>query len=391
MIREGVMQLGDWELTLRPDTPREVRDKIVGHSTLVVTPGRLDVSDIDDDILDFALFSGVVTRPGPYLSIGGHGLALYMGTGDRHYTVASDGSSLPELHIVNGGVGVTLSTHLNAIFSNSEIGLTVGTVTDPTSGSQTIAHTVAWVSVREELDAHCKEFEVEWRVYSNGVVDIGPHTTLYDTPTVIVTPQPGGRDIGYRGIEALVNRQIDLFEYANRVYVRGRTNYAVAGSVPVQEPYRGFNGEGLWVTVVVDSPDMSANVETFAATRMLSTFSAPRQSVTVTSEEYDFTGDIVAGSRIYVWDPDSGVGSVSSGTAIDWRGETIYPLTFRVTSKRWSVRDGMGVYIRRFTGNFTAGVPGDLEYVDLSDYVEWETGATEYEVTYDINLNWRRP
>lgn len=385
------MQLGDWELSLRPDTPRSVRDKVLGFSSLVVMPGRLDAAEMTDTMLDNALFTGVVTRPGPYLKIGGHGLAMYMGTGERYYTVANSGTSLPELHIINGGVGVTLTTHINSIFSNSDIGLTIGTITDPTSGSQTIAHTVAWVSVREDLDAHCKEFEVEWRVYPNGTVDIGPHSTLYGTPTVIVTPQPGGRDIGYRGIESLVDRQIDLFEYANRVYVNGRSNYAEAGSPPTIEPYRGFNGEPLYATVIVDAPDMSSNVETFAATRMLSTFTAPRQSVTVTTEEYDFTGDIVAGSRIYVWDPDAGVQQTSGPPQIEWRGEVIFPLTFRVTSKRWAVRDGMGVYIRKFTGSYGAGVPGDLEYVDLSDYVEWESGATEYEVTYDINLNWRRP
>lgn len=387
-VTESVMQVGEWNLELHPDTPMEVRNKIKGFATLVVMPGRLDVADMADSRLTDALYCGVITKPGPQFAIGGHGLAFWLGTGERYYTVNVTGNALPEL-LVGGVPNLTLTQHLTAAFVGGETGLTLGTVTDPSSGTQKITENIQWTSTREVLDSKARDYAVEWKVNTEGTVDVGPYTTLYGTPTVIVSPSTGGRDIGYRGIEGLIDRTTDLFEYANRLYIMGRDGYAKAGSPASTEPYRGFNGHALWISATVDSPDVSPLIQGFTATRMLSQFSVPQLSVKVTSGDYDLTGDVQAGSRVYVWDPDHGIAG-SSSPEIEWRGETIYPLTFRIAAKRWPISEGLGVYCRRHTGNYSAGIAGTLEYIDLSDYVMWETGESEYEIAYDTYLNWRK-
>ena len=40
MISEQLMALGEWELTLEPDTPFEVREKIIGFSEIVIMSGQ---------------------------------------------------------------------------------------------------------------------------------------------------------------------------------------------------------------------------------------------------------------------------------------------------------------------------------------------------------------
>ncbi|MBP6489981.1 MAG: hypothetical protein KA274_20050, partial [Ilumatobacteraceae bacterium] len=86
MINEQLMALGEWELTLEPDTPFEVREKIIGFSEIVIMPGHVSAEDMSDTLLEHALYRGTVTRPGPKATIGGHGSAFWLGTGDRYYT-----------------------------------------------------------------------------------------------------------------------------------------------------------------------------------------------------------------------------------------------------------------------------------------------------------------
>lgn len=377
MITERVMQLGDWDLTLRPDTPKSIREKIVPFSQIVFMPGRLPAGDMSDSLLPTARFTGVVTRPGPYHQIAGHSLSLYLGTGDRWYTTTA--AALPEIAIVDGGLGIDLTTQLGWVVSST--GLTLGTITDPTGGAQKTSETIQWIAQRELLDSLCKRYEVEWRMSPAGVLDVGPHTTLYPTPTVVVSESAGGRGIGFTGVRALIDKQIDYWDFASKIYVMGRAKYATAGS---SSPYFSFNGFNMFVTAVVDGADIALGDEAFAASRLITRYNAPTQTVTVESDMLDLSGTIGAGDRIYVWDPSANVYNLAvSPPAIEWQGETIYPLTFRAVSVRWPVEQGMGVLLRRYVSALS------LEYVDLTDYVEWEHSTTTYEVGADINFNWR--
>ncbi len=379
------MALGEWELTLEPDTPFEVREKIIGFSEIVVMPGHVSAEDMDDSLLEFALYRGTVTRPGPKPTVGGHGSAFWLGTGDRYYTTAGTGLDLPYLNFIDV-TGSTLATWAAVVCSETPIAL--GTVTDPTGGSRTLAQSIQWVSHREVLDSLVKIWEVEWSIDRTNTLDIGPYTSLWGNPEVVISPNSAGREIGRIGVEALIDSQIDLWEYASQVYLMGEGSFAQAGT------YSSFyapDGKRLWVTAVVDGADVSLNATSFAASRLITRLNDPtkRHSVKVSTDLLDISGTVGPGSRVYIWEPTQGIRDESFNVRVEWRGETIYPWTFRVLSSRWPVQEGMGVLIRRYTGDTTTSSTGDLEWVDLTDYVQWEPAGGELEIAYDVPINWK--
>ena len=385
MISEQLMALGEWELTLEPDTPFEVREKIIGFSEIVIMPGHVSAEDMDDSLLEHALYRGTVTRPGPKATIGGHGSAFWLGTGDRYYTTQLTGVDLPYLSYIDG-TGSNLSTW--AVIVCSETPITLGTVTDPTGGSRTIAQSIQWISHRELLDSLAKIWDVEWRIDRTNTLDIGPYTTLWGNPTVVITPNAAGREIGRIGIEALVDSQQDLWGYASQVYLMGEGSLAHAGT------YSAFyapDGKRLWVTAVVDGADVSLTATSFAASRLITRLNDPtkRHSIKVSTDLLNISGSVEPGSRVYIWEPTQGIRDTSFNNRVEWRGETIYPWTFRVLSSRWPIQEGMGVLVRRYTGDVTVDLTGDQEWVDLTDYVQWEAPGGELEIAYDVPITWK--
>lgn len=388
MINDQYMSLGEWELTLEPDTPKEIRDKIIGFSEVVIMPGRVRAEDMVDDLLADALFRGTVFRPGPQFTIGGHGPACWLGWGDRFPTVNIGGLDLPYLNIISV-LGGTLTTWLANVTDDSPI--SAGTYTDPTSGSQTIAKSIQWISKRELLDNLCKEWEVEWRINMDFTLDVGPFTTLYPSRTALLTPTAAGREQALLGLETLLRAETDLWDYASRMYLLGATQIGVAGG------YTSFyapDGQRLWITAVANEADVQLNATDLAAARLLSTMSDPsiqHRTVTASSDMFTISGDVRPGSRVYVHDPDAGLSSqiLSSLVAIEWRGQTIYPIGMRVLGLRWPVRDGMGVLLRRHTGDTTVSSTGTKEYVDLTPYVQWESGSSELTIMSDRSFHWK--
>lgn len=45
--------------------------------------------------------------------------------------------------------------------------------------------------------------------------------------------------------------------------------------------------------------------------------------------------------------------------------------------------------LRRHTGNTAVDVTGTKEYVDLTPYVQWESGGSELTIAYQRSLHWR--
>jgi hypothetical protein len=380
------MSMGEWELTLVPDTPREIRDKITGFSEVIVFEGRVRAEDMSDTLIADALFRGTVFRPGPSLTIGGHGPACWLGWGERYPNTNLSGLSFPYLNVISQ-TGSNLATWIAWVCSDTPI--TVGTVTDPTSGSQLAAKSVQWISQRELLDTLCKEWEVEWRINSELELDVGPFTTLWPSPTAVITPKPVGREIGWVGIEGIVNAERDLWGYASQLYLLGSSTLASAGTY---SPFYAPDGKRIYVTAVFNEADVQLNATSFAASRLITTINNPsqRHSITVSSDMFNVSGDLAPGSRVWIYDPEAGIIDDSfSINPIEWRGETIYPWPFRCLGVRWPVRDGMGVMLRRHTGNTAVDLTGTKEYVDLTPYVQWESGGSELTIAYQRSLHWR--
>jgi len=385
VISEQLMALGEWELTLVPDAPFEVRQKVVGFSEIVIMPGQVAAEDMSDTLLPYALYRGAVTRPGPKHTIGGHGPALWLGTGDRYYSTNAAGLDLPYLNYIDV-TGSVLSVWAAVVCSDTPI--TLGTVTDPSGGSQKLAQSIQWVSHREILDSLVKIWDVEWSIDRTNTLSIGPYTSLWGNPEVVITPNAAGREMGRIGVEALVDSQQDLWEYASQVYLMGEGTFAQAGT------YSAFyapDGKRLWATAVIDGADVSLNATSFAASRLITRLNDPtkRHSVKVSTDLLDIAGTVTPGSRVFIWEPSQGIRDESFNARTEWRGETIYPWIFRVLSCRWPVQEGMGVLLRRYTGDTTVSATGTLDWVDLTDYVQWEPAGGELEIAYDVPINWK--
>jgi hypothetical protein len=378
VITERALAPGDWQLTLRPDTPLEIRQKIVGFGQIVVMPTIVAEQDMSDDQLENARYAGVIVQPGPYFRIGGHGLAMFLGTSDRAY-----------------GSGIAANAFTNIVFPASSsftsaitsavgnCGLSVGTLTDPSGGTY-YNGAYHYAKHRTVLDAVCRFYDAEWRINPDGSVDAAAFDTLYPAPTTVVTRRPGGRVIGGVGIEALIDASADLWKYASRVVLRGQTQTGAYGGVSSE--YRAFDGQWLSAVAEQDASDLDGDLD-FAAALLAPKLAHPHRTVTVSTDAYDFAGDVAAGSRIYVYDPGAGVvdASTSTNNSVEWQGEHIKPMAFRALAVTWPVRDGMSVYVRRYTGS---GVTGTVEYVDLTPHFQPETGATRIDVGYHTSQIW---
>lgn len=380
-VTERVMQLGDWSLVLQPDTPKSVRDLIDGFGHVVVMPVPVDVVDMSDAQLANARFTGVITRPGPYYRIGGHSLAFWLGTDQRAY-----GNGIAANAFTNWVVpaATPFASAISAAVGNC--GLTVGTTTDPSGGSYYPEGTsYHYAKHRVVLDAVCRWYDAEWRINPDGSVDAARYDTLYGTPTTVVTRRGGGRAIGGVGIEALIDAQSDLWDYASRVVIRGQTQVGQYGST--SSVYRNFGLQWLSAVAEQDASDLDGDLDV-AAQRLHGTLQHAHQTVTVTSNQYDFAGVVPAGSRIYAYDPDVGVVAepTIAANSVEWQGEHIKPLTFRAMSVTWPIEESMSVFVRRVTGG---GASGTAEYLDLTPWVVPESGDTQVEVGYDVSLMWQ--
>lgn len=387
MINEQVMSLGDWDLTLAPDTPREVLDKITAFSEVVIMPDLMDAVDMDDTLMQFSLFRGTVFRPGPQRKIGGHGPACWLGTGNRYYTTNLGGFDMPYYNVISQ-TGSTLTAWAASVTSDTPI--TLGTVTDPTAGAQLTAQSVQWISHRELLDSLCKIYEVEWRINNKLELSIGPYTSLYNSPTTIITPSAAGRENGLVGIKSLLETEHDMWDYASQLYLLSQSSVAYGGS------YSSFyapDGKRLWVTALVDGADVQLNATSFAASRLITTLNSPtaQQVVKCSSDLFDIAKmtAIPSGGRVLIWAPEQGIYDPQYANQVEWRGETIWPQYFRCLGLRWPVRAGMGVLLRRYTGDTSIDLTGTLEWVDLTPYVEFEDGDAEMTIAYDRPLSWR--
>jgi hypothetical protein len=375
MISEHLMASGTWELQLRADTPRDVLDEIVPYSLVCIAVGRLPLAQAPDASLLAALrYSGIVLRPGPQTTIGGPGTPYFLGSPDG-VCYGSTGARLPASRL--GFSGTDLSFWLSDIVANS--GLTAGV-----SKVQNLAGgPFQWgVTPRQVLDWVADATATEWRANPNLTVNLHTYTdaSMYGTtPTVTITRRGQGREIDTSSIPGTFDLSIDAEDYVSKVTVLGASSSATAGGV---SPYYLPDGQQLVAWRVVQDQSVAPGLEATTATSILGRYNDLRRDINLTTELFDVRGEIRAGALVDVWDPETGV-VAPAGTkqARRHRGEWITPLTLRCTSLTWPVRDGMGVYVRRWDP-----VAGAARWTDLAPYVQWETGSAE--IGLGANRRW---
>lgn len=357
-VYERVQALGEWELTFRDGTPAEIVNKITPFSHIIVLPARIGPVSTDAVAAALALYTGVVLKiPRRGRTIGGHGLAWWMGDADNKGAILETAAT---------GTAASLSTWVTAVVPSS---LTVGTVTSP-GGSMTTSY--QWITRRQALDAICSAFGVEWRVNPTFAVDVATATNLYGaTPAAITLPDGAGSDSTFTGLTGVLDVEQDYLDYASKVYVQGPGGRGSSGGA---SSYRDGLGNLATFVRVVDSPDCPPGTESTVAGNLLNLWSSSngQHEITLNAERYGITDAVPAGSRLYIYDPEYGL--LDTSNQVIYQGRTVFPISVRVMGVRWPVERGMTVLLRYYSG-------GAFVYFDLTDYLEPESPGAQLEVS----------
>lgn len=365
-VYQRLMADGQWELNLKPDTPRAILDKLVPFNVhLVVTPSEIDIGSSDAVFLAAARYVGPMRKVGANrLNPGGPGNSMWLGD--------PDGKGEIIYNAVTSATG-TLSSWVTNLLPTS---LTSGTVTSP---GGTFSNAYQWVSRRAALNSVARAFGVEWRVNNDFTFDAGTVGTLYrsvadgDTPAVTVARGFGGRDPQVVGIRSAIETEIDWLDYVSNVVVLGDGTSEYPGGSGV---FRKPTGPLIDWALVVQDPTAPASALTDVAQSVYDTLphaAAGRREVKVQTDVYDPAGDVVLGDDVYVWDPENGL--VDTANQVTFQGQLVYPAVMRCVGMKWPIRRGMGVFLRIQNDTFNP------TYENITNYVEFGTGSADIELS----------
>ncbi|MDX3575990.1 fibronectin type III domain-containing protein [Streptomyces sp. FL07-04A] len=371
-VQEVLKALGQWEVKLLPQTPRDVLDALDYFGHVAIIPGRLDPAQYGDNLLTAARYVGVVrtktigddgrtNAPQDDLSVGGVGMAFWLGDEDGKGDVYENAIE---------PASASFATTINMLLPASGA-VTAGTIYS-VSGTYTGSH--RYESPRTAIGYVCDTMSttsvpVSWRVNGNATLDAGPDSNLFVTnPTCVITTKDAGEDMSLRALPGSVDVTRDVEDYTTRVVLlaegEGTSIATGAADISPATAYKDLHGNALKLTRLVSESDTASTNAATRAQLQLSRFTSTRNALTLSTSDYDVHGSFVVGDRVWVYDPDSGL--VDTSTEITFRGNRINPIKLQVTETNWAVTDAYTVAYRTATGT----------WINLTDYIEFETDAT---------------
>lgn len=371
-VQEVLKALGSWEIGLLPSVPRDVLDSIDYFGHVAIIPGRLDPAQYGDNLLTEARYVGVVrtktigddgrtNEPGDNLSVGGVGMAFWLGDEDNKGDVFENAIT---------PASASFATAINTLLPASGA-VTAGTLY-AVSGTYTGRH--QYETPRTAIGYVCDTMStssvpVSWRVNGNATLDAGPDSNLFVTnPTCVIVTKGAGEDMALRALPGSVDVTRDMEDYSTRVVLlaEGDGDSIATGAADISPAtgYKDLHGNALKLTRLVSESDTATTNANIRAALQLSRFTSTRNALTLSTADYDVHGSFVVGDRVWVYDPDSGL--VDTSTEITFRGMRLNPLKLQVTETSWAVTEGYTVAYRSATGVWT----------DLTQYVDFETDTT---------------
>src|SRR5688572_12953950 len=269
MIEEKAMLPGAWGIPLKDTTPPSVLDVLdletaaFGH--VIITPTHLPTTSVSTaTLLSASRYAGILRERRTKYEIGGPGLAAWLGDED------GKGDLLESALTKAAGTFVQWVTDLRPS------SLDAGTYTVIAG---TLGHTFQYVSRREALDYVCDFFDAEWKVDPTGTLHAGPAANLFTTtPTVVVQPRSGGRDINITGVHGSLEVARDMDDYTTRVFLVGASGTGAANISPATT-YRDLNGNLVDWTRLVESTDTASDRKSTVAQAQLNRFSSQRHEI----------------------------------------------------------------------------------------------------------------
>lgn len=361
-IKQVIQALGDWSVRLRQDTPRHVLDQLdyLGH--LAVLPGRLDASQLGDQLLSAARYVGVFRGRAAEdeYTLNGAGMSFWLGDEDDKGDIFETAVTL---------TAQTMAQSVTALLPPG--GAIVAGTLNAVAGTYTGTH--RWETSRKAIGRVVELFDAEYRVNGDGTLDAGTVAQLYRTTPVVLLARPGegGRELARVALPGRMGLESDVEDWSSRVVVlaEGDGDAIATGSADaIVVPYKDIHGNEAVMTRLVSSAETPAANAPALAQLQLNRFTNPRQAVRLSASAYDITGDLELGDYLAVYDPDNGFYDLNNEAY--WRGRAINPIYLRCIELTWPVQPGWTVAFRRANGT----------WLDLSDWYVPENGDTSITV-----------
>ncbi len=281
-----------------------------------------------------------------------------------------------------------------ALYNSNFTPSTSAPTVDNTANSYTGLHNVE--SVLNALKKVMSQMDTEYKVNTNGTIDAGPSESLFqghndDEPKAIIVRDSSGEDPGIIGLnpDALTTQfeaedWVSGVEYLKNVGSDGQ-NIDLVERFLTDVPYYDLFGNPLERVAYVNESDTNALMAPKRAEAYLDEFTRTKKSLSLSLEYYDIKGDFEVGDNIYVYDPEVGFVDTPTKAIADgrsepyeaiWQGQYINPEKIRIIGISYPIEDSFGVYLRKVTSTS----PYQVRYIDLSDYVMFETGNTSLDV-----------
>jgi len=363
-ITEAIGALGNWNLTLRKETPRKIRDMLAanyfGHVT--IHTGRLDPRKVGDGLLRSSRYTGVLRGVGDHddaPALTGAGMAFWLGDEE-------DKGAVIETPITFTAEDFTQVVRdlLPAAVLEGLLSPIVGTFTN----------TFQYTTPRKAIDYVCTTMGGEYRVNGDATLDAGAPEDLFVTdPKCMVIKRGAGVDMRLRALLGTSNTDQDVEDFTTRaLLLAASTDTTVAtGSAdiaPGLNPYKDLHGNPVVLTRMVSESTTDATNADVRAQLQLNRFSGTRDALALSTSEYDINGSVLVGDYLWVFDPDIGLEDPTN--EVVFRGAVTNPVKLRLIETTWPVAPGFTVAFRDKLG----------AWYDLTDYVVWEGGQTTVKV-----------
>lgn len=372
-VTEVHQAFGDWSIQLNDEVPATIlraltddTSDFLGH--LIITPTRVDPRVVDP--LTVARYTGVYRKRDftrDRRTISGSSLVWWLGDLDKRG---------PEIN-------ESLQTFTSASFEDLVNGvlpaaIPAGTI-HPEVGTQSFSF--LFRTSRYRLARICDAYAAEFEITPQGTLNAGSPANLFPTftnPQTFIKRRGSSADPNFKYLPlAEASLGADWIDVATRkLLVATEDEVAtIKGEADLATSKRDLHGNLVTITdVSAESDSSGANADARAAA-LLASQAAIRNSVRISTEDYDVDGTVGVGDSVYVWDPDAGLYDLSN--EINYQGATWWPAKLRVLGITWPLAlnaDGSkpGVYFREPTMTATLH--------DLTDYVIWEQGSTELDV-----------
>jgi hypothetical protein len=251
-------------------------------------------------------------------------------------------------------------------------------------------------SVYSAINKVSEQLGTEYKINTDATLDAGLKEVLFeghgsDEPPAIIVRDTSGEDPAIVGlIPESITSTFDAEDYVSGVELltqaEGSSQSADhAEAFDENTPYRDLYGAPLERVQFVGENDIPNVQRQSRAQAYLNELKKIKKTLSLSLEQYEIQGDFNIGDMIYVYDPeikfeDTEAKRIEDGRSslheVAYRGQIINPEKIRITGITWPVKDGYGVYLRKVRTT----APYRVEYIDLTDYVSWESGNTQLDI-----------